>query len=91
MFAIYYQDGLIKVYEMIAKCGSMGGTRNTYNFGSDFLIETTCLEELEQNCGYCTETCLETEPGIEGNLSLAENCYFLEDVESRGLKLQVPL
>jgi hypothetical protein len=24
----------------------MGGTVNTYNFGSEFLIETTCLEEL---------------------------------------------
>jgi len=24
----------------------MGGTGNTYNFGSEFLIETICLEEL---------------------------------------------
>jgi hypothetical protein len=25
----------------------MGGTGNTYNFGSELLIETICLEELE--------------------------------------------
>jgi hypothetical protein len=45
----------------------VGGRGNTYNFGSEFLIETTGLEELGVNCGYFTETSLKTGPGLKKN------------------------